>query len=103
MIDLPKFLKDVERRKQITGQLFFREMGPSIELDLTDRSIFAVVGSLAIPKNLIETESQYAIAGFKPNLSEPILGLASNDPIRFKDKYHGFTLANILLEPIWRV
>jgi hypothetical protein len=99
-----EILKNIQCNKRITGQLFFRFMGPSIELDLTDREMFAVAGNLAVPKGLIKTENQHAIAGYKTNITgEIIIGLDMKNVVDFKDKFHGTTVGSTLLEPIWRI
>lgn len=96
-------LQAMNRNNIITGQLFFREQGPAVELDLSNREIFAMVGVIAVPKDLIKNEHQYTIAGCESSKEGVIIGLDQINVIDFKTKYHGSNIGQILLEPIWRV
>jgi hypothetical protein len=103
-MDFLEILKNIQCNKRITGQLFFRFMGPSIELDFTDRELFAVAGNLAVPKGLIKTENQHNIAGYKTNATgEIIIGLDMKNVVDFKKRFLGTTVGQTLLEPIWRI
>jgi hypothetical protein len=97
-------LQKINREELLTGQLFFRFMGPTVELDLTNRQMFAVIGSLAVPKDLIKDEHQYTLAGFKRNVTgELIVGVDLINPINLTERFRGFNLDQILLEPIWKI
>ena len=89
--------------KRLTGQLFFRFMGPTVELDWTDREMFSVVGSLAVPKGLVVDESQITIAGYEIKPDEIRTGFDLKNIKKFNKKYHGFSLGQLLTEPIWKI
>ena len=102
-MDFLKMLKEMDRNKLITGQLFFRLMGPAIELDFSSRDLFAVVGNIAVPKNSIKDEHQHVIAGFEHITMGPLLASDKGNGIDFKKKYHGSSLGQLLTEPIWKI
>ena len=104
MTRLVEAIKAVEIRKRLTGQLFFRYMGPTIELDFSDRDLFAVVGNLAVPKGLIKTEHQLSLAGYESNVTnDVILGLDTKRAKNFKKQFRGYNLGDTLLQPIWKI
>ena len=86
-----------------SGQLFFRRQGTSIHLDMTDRELFAVVGSVAVPKHVtIKGEHQYSVAGMESPSDGLIIGL---DPIGYDmtERAKGKNIGGLLLEPIWKI
>ena len=87
-------LKTMEPSQLLTGQLFFRLMKSGINIssykvdDLKEhfekRDLFAVVGNIAVPKNLLGDEHQYVIAGSNLHtMGGVVIGL---------DKYNGIDL-----------
>lgn len=96
-------LEAMDRDNLITGQLFFRGHSPAVELDLSNREVFSVVGNIAVPKDLIKSEHQYVIAGYNNNVLGVTIGLDQINGVDFKTKYHGFNIGQLLTEPIWRV
>lgn len=102
-MDFLKMLEKIDKNELITGQLFFRLMGPAIELDFSSRNLFAVVGNIAMPQNSAKDEHQYIIAGYENKVLGTILSLDLGGGIDHKKKYHGFDVGSLLTEPIWKV
>lgn len=93
----------MDRNLIFSGQLFFRERGSSIHLDMTDRILHAVAGIVAVPKTIeLPGEHQYGVAGMVSPAEGLIIGL---DP-KGKDitkQAEGHTIGQLLTEPIWRI
>lgn len=97
-------LQAMDRNLIFSGQLFFRYAGPAVEVDLSARSLFSVVGIIAVPENVTEIkgEHQYVIAGHRSNMTGIIMGI---DP-QGKDLTNlaaGNTPDGLLLKPIWKI
>jgi len=96
-------LYELDKNLILSGQLFFREQGSSMGLDMTDRTLFAVVGIIAVPKTVnLKGETQYPISGFNSENQGIILGL---DQVGYemKERARGKTIGSLLLEPIWKI
>lgn len=89
--------------KRVTGQLFFRFVGPSVELDLSDRDMFAVVGNLAVPKRLVNDGDQITLAGYEIKPDEIRSGLDLKNVKNFKERFRGSSIGQVLLQPIWKI
>ena len=102
-MNLKDKLYAMDRNLIFSGQLFFRERGTSIHLDMTNRILHAVAGIVAVPKNVdIKGEHQYTIAGMESPAEGLIIGL---DPIGYnmKERAEGKNIGSLLTEPIWRI
>jgi len=96
-------LYSMDKNLIFSGQLFFREQGTSMSLDMTDRSLFAVVGSIAVPRTVtLRGETQYTIAGFNSEKQGIILGL-DQAGYEMKERARGKSIGSLLLEPIWKI
>lgn len=96
-------LHAMDRNLIFSGQLFFRQQSSAIELDMTDRTLFAVVGIIAVPKHVkMKGETQYPIAGFHSENQGIILGLDQMG-YEMKERARGKSIGSLLLDPIWRI
>lgn len=102
-MNLLSMLHAMDKNFIFSGQLFFRQQGPAIEMDLTTREIFSVSGVIAVPNNVkILGEHQYSLAGFHTSSQGIILGLDQNGHDMTK-MAEGKTIGSLLLEPIWKI
>jgi hypothetical protein len=101
-----KQLQVTERDRLLTGQLFFRHTGPAMEMDMSKREVYGVVGVVALPVgHLIKSEHQYTITGFE-SLETSGLLLAGVDMLRSIDlakRAKGNNMGDLLMKPIWRI
>lgn len=96
-------LHALDRNLIFSGQLFFREQAPAVELDFSTRTIFGVAGIIAVPKHVnIKGEHQYSIAGYESMEDGIILGLDTMG-YNMKERAKGKNIGHLLLEPIWRI
>lgn len=95
----------LDRNLLISGQLFFREQGPAMELDMTYRQIFGVSGIIAIPNDsFIKPEHQYSLAGLETKSEGGIIiGIDPETAIDLEEKARGMNIGQLLTRPIWRI
>ena len=92
----------MDRNLVFSGQLFFRERGPAIELDLSTRTLFALSGIIAVPKNFnLKGEHQYPIAGFD-SVHSPMLTIGK-EGIDLTEHARGKSIGGLLTTPIWKI
>ncbi|MFW9877019.1 MAG: hypothetical protein ACFFG0_28340 [Candidatus Thorarchaeota archaeon] len=98
-------LKTLPHNELLTGQLFFRYMGPAIELDMSTRRLFGVSGILALPKDTyVKGEHLYNVGGCHIKTEGGlILGIDPEDAKDITEQARGKTIGHLLLEPIWRI
>lgn len=94
------------RDELISGQLFFRQMGKAMELDMSHRNLFAAVGLVALPQKhfSIKTEYQYTFAGWEDLIEGGlILGIDPTTGKNLKKMARGDNIGSLLTKPIWRI
>lgn len=104
-LDFVERVKNMDRDTIVSGQLFFRFQGPSMELDMSHRTIVGVCGIIALPNScLIKDEHQYPIAGFEHGESkELLLGIGTTEGIDLKEQARGMNIGALLTRPIWKI
>jgi len=105
-VDFKNKINQQSRDELITGQLFFRQMGAAMELDMSHRSLFAVVGLIALPQKhfLIKTEYQYTIAGWGDLYEDGlIIGIDLTTAKNLKTVARGDNIGSLLTKPVWRI
>ena len=96
-------LQAMDRNLIFSGQLFLREQGPAMSLDMTKRKLFATAGIIAVPEHIkLLGEHQYSLGGYHSGDQGIILGLdeAGYD---MKNRARGKNIGGLLLEPIWKI
>jgi hypothetical protein len=111
----------LKRFNHITGQLFFRLTAEKSPIEDDPRSLFGVVGTLAIPKRLMIQDSHiYTITGSDPKLQQlyKMIDPTFDDGIPkdiynmelhrvtgwdYKKESMGSGMGQLLTHPIWRV
>ena len=94
----------MSRKNIVSGQLFFRNKGPSIALDHSTRQLFSVCGIVAIPENFeIVGEHQHTVVGYYNPIDGIVMSMDTKNPIDLSEEAKGNTLSNLLLRPLWRI
>ena len=94
------------RDELISGQLFFRHMGAAMELDMSHRTLFGVVGVIALPQKhfLINPEYQYTFGGCEDLVERGlVLGIDPSSGKNLKTIARGDSIGGLLTKPIWRI
>jgi len=93
----------MDRNSIFSGQLFLRDRGPAISLDMTTRVLYGVCGIIAMPKDVeLKGEHQYPIVGFDSPVGGIILTVGYGG-VDLTQQARGQSIGGLLTQPIWKI